>query len=210
MTLEMRHAELMQSASETFTKRNAHMQGVTSALRPVLGRQPGPDRGGELLRLNAVPSPVHLFDAFAMANMRLCSATDQGTTKSRGNATMSRNCAPRMAATIKVLEPTLCIVQGAPVHTALAALMSRRRELGPRLEQARIAGVDTLIAAFTDPSAWGVHRWAGLTNVPYLYETVVPTIMEARRFMNQQRTSTGNTTLPSQRNRWVTGRQPPG
>ncbi|MEU2614520.1 hypothetical protein ABZ570_23490 [Micromonospora sp. NPDC007271] len=135
--------------------------------------------------VSTVPAPpVHLFDAYAMANMRLCSAVVSGTSKSLGNPTMSRNCAPHMAATIKILEPTLCIVQGVEVHKALTALMSRRHQLAPHLEQARIAGVDTLVAGFTHPSAMRLtDHWGRLTSAPYLYETVAPTIRTAHRWL---------------------------
>lgn len=107
VTLKERHAEVMKSASLAFTARNPHMRGVTSALRLAVGREPGNDREGEQLRLAGVRDPVHLFDAYAMANMRLCSAFVTGSTKSLGNATMSRNCAPHLAATIRILEPAL-------------------------------------------------------------------------------------------------------
>ncbi|MGC4763559.1 hypothetical protein ACLQ20_11965 [Micromonospora sp. DT46] len=130
---------------------------------------------------------MHLFDAYAMANMRLCSAVVSGTTKSLGNATMSRNCAPHMAATIAILQPTLCIVQGVEVHKSLTAIMSRRREITPYLVRARIAGVDTLVDAFTHPSAMRLtDHWGRLTSVPYLHGTVAPTIRTARRWLQQQ------------------------
>ncbi|MEV4721850.1 hypothetical protein AB0J94_32080 [Micromonospora noduli] len=187
VTLKERHAEVMQSASLTFTARNPHMRGVTSALRLAVGREPGADRDGEHLDLGGTRSPVHLFDAYAMANMRLCSAVVSGTSKSLGNPTMSQNCAPHMAATIKILQPTLCIVQGVEVYKALTTLMSRRHQLAPHLEQARIAGVDTLIAAFTHPSAMRLTaHWGRVTSAPYLYETVAPTIRTAHRLIRSR------------------------
>ncbi|MER7441281.1 hypothetical protein [Micromonospora avicenniae] len=186
VTLKERHAEVMKSASLAFTARNPHMRGVTSALRLAVGREPGNDREGEQLRLAGVRDPVHLFDAYAMANMRLCSAFVTGSTKSLGNATMSRNCAPHLAATIGILEPTLCIVQGREVYKALTALMSRRCQLAPQLERARIAGVDTLVAAFTHPSAMRLtDHWGRLTSAPYLYGTVVPALKAARQVMTE-------------------------
>jgi hypothetical protein len=88
--------------------------------------------------------------------------------------------------------------------------MSRRRQLAPQLEQARIAGVDTLVAAFTHPSARGIYRWGRLTTVPYLYETVAPTIKTAHRLMTSRRMPTSHTDVPSQRARAVNDGQPPG
>lgn len=185
VTLKERHAEVMKSASLTFGARNPHMRGVTNALRLAVGRDPGADREGEHLRLDGVRAPVHLFDAYAMANMRLCSAVVTGTSKSLGNPTMSRNCTPHMAATIQILEPTLCIVQGVEVYKALTALMTRRRQVAPHLERARISGVDTLVAAFTHPSAMRLtDHWGRLTSAPYLYETVAPTIRTAHQLLS--------------------------
>lgn len=140
---------------------------------------------------------MHLFDAYAMANLRLCSATADGE-RSLSNATMSRNCLPHLAATIKILEPTLCIVQGVQVNKVLTELMSRRRQVAPHLEQARIAGVETLVAAFTNPSARGIYRWGRLNGVPYLYETVAPTLRVAHR-ITVGAAPAGNTTVHPQR-----------
>ncbi|WP_157563388.1 hypothetical protein [Micromonospora chokoriensis] len=184
VTLKQRYAEVMQSAGLAFTARNPHMRGVTSALRLAAGREPGPDRAGELLNLDNVSSPVHLFDAYAMANMRLCSAMVSGTTKSLGNPTMSRNCAPHMSATIEILQPTLCIVQGVEVYKSLTTMMSDRRQITPHLVRARIAGVETLVAAFNHPSAMRLtDHWGRLTKVPYLFETVAPTLRAAQQLM---------------------------
>lgn len=197
VTLDQRHAEVMESAELPFTRRNPHMQGTASALRLAGGRDPGDDREGEQLRLSGVRRPVHLFDAYAMANLRLCSATADGE-RSLSNATMSRNCLPHLAATIKILEPTLCIVQGVQVNKVLTELMSRRRQVAPHLEQARIAGVETLVAAFTNPSARGIYRWGRLNGVPYLYETVAPTLRVAHR-ITVGAAPAGNTTVHPQR-----------
>ncbi|RKN22599.1 hypothetical protein D7147_08110 [Micromonospora musae] len=209
VTLKQRHAEVMQSASLAFTARNPHMRGVTSALRLALGQEPGPDRAGELLRLNSTRSPVHLFDAFAMANMRLCSAVVSGTSKSLGNPTMSRNCAPHLVATIKILEPTLCIVQGVEVYKALTTLMTRRRQVAPSLERARIAGVDTLVAAFTHPSAMRLtDHWGRLTSAPYLYGTVAPTLRAAHQLIATPGVQRSKPVGPQRRPRGL-NRQPP-
>lgn len=198
VTLDQRHAEVMTSAELSFTDRNPHMKGTTSALRLAVGRKPGADREGEQLRMSGVRQPVHLFDAYAMANLRLCSATADGA-RSLSDATMSRNCLPHLAETIKLLEPTLCIVQGVQVHKVLTELMGRRRQVAPHLEQARVAGVGTLVAAFTNPSAWGKLRWGGLNGVPYLYEIVAPTLRVAYQRMVGAPAPAGNAPAHPQR-----------
>ncbi|MFJ1540531.1 hypothetical protein ACIODS_18505 [Micromonospora chalcea] len=146
----------------------------------AVGREPGANGDAERLRLPGRLRSVHLFDAFAMANLRLCSATAAGTTRSLGTPTMSRNCLPHLTATIEILQPTLCVVQGVEVHRVLTDVMRDRRRLGSHLERARIAGVDTLVAGFTHPSAMRlVDHWGRLNPAPYLWETVVPTLREA-------------------------------
>ncbi|WP_320064194.1 hypothetical protein [Micromonospora sp. RTGN7] len=179
--LDARHAEVMDSAALAFTARNLHMRGVASALRLAVGRDLGADRDGELLRLDGLRS-VHLFDAYAMANLRLCSATLEESTKGRGSPTMSRNCLPHLSATVKILQPTLCIVQGVEVYRTVTSAMTHRHRLGSHLERARIAGVDTLVAAFTHPSALRLtDHWGRLTSAPYLHGTVVPTLRAAHQ-----------------------------
>ncbi|MEW2475124.1 hypothetical protein AB0875_15160 [Micromonospora gifhornensis] len=182
VSLDQRSEEVMESARLQFNDRNPHMQGVTSALRLALGRAPGSDRAGEQLRLSDGGKPAHVFDAYAMANLRLCSATAGEEKKSLSNRTMSRNCLPHLTATVKILKPTLCIVQGVEVYQTLADVLTARKQVAPQLERARLAGVDTLIAAFTNPSARGVQRWAGLTN-SYLHATVAPALRAAHRMM---------------------------
>ncbi|MBG6104927.1 hypothetical protein IW249_005341 [Micromonospora vinacea] len=208
VTLEQRHAEVMESADVPFTRRNPHMRGTASALRLAVGRQPGDDREGEQLHIGGARQPVHLFDAYAMANLRLCSATADGE-RSLSSATMSRNCLPHLAATIKILEPTLCIVQGVQVNRVLTELISRRRQVAPHVEQARVAGVDALVAAFTNPSARGIYRWGQLTGVPYLYGTVVPALRVAHQVVVGAPALSGNAVHP-QRRPAVPDRQPPG
>ncbi|SIM77052.1 hypothetical protein [Micromonospora cremea] len=206
--LEQRHAEVMQSAELPFTGRNAHMQGTTSALRLAVGHEPGDDREGEQLRLSEARQPVHLFDAYAMANLRLCSAMADGES-SLSKATMSRNCLPHLAATIKILEPTLCIVQGVQVNKVITELISRRRQVAPHLTQARVAGVDTLVATFTNPSARGSYRWGPLNGGPYLYETVAAALRVAHQLVAGAPAPAGNANVHPQRRPAALDRQPP-
>jgi hypothetical protein len=183
VTLEARRRQLATSASLAFRSRNPHMRGTTQALRLAVGREVGEDRDGELLALPDTPAPVHLFDCYAMANLRLCSATGRGTSSSKGTRTMSRNCLRHLAATVGILQPTLCIIQGLAVARDLTPLIGRREPITGRLDRVHLAGVETLLAAFTHPSAQSVaHHWGRLT-APYLGEVVAPTIREARRVL---------------------------
>jgi hypothetical protein len=182
--LERRRVQVAQSAALAMTARNPHMQGVTNALRLAVGRVPGADGAGEMLDLAGDDQSVHLFDAFAMTNIRLCSAFATGTTDSRGTSVMSKNCLRHLVATLEILEPTLCIVQGVDVATDLQPVIGRRSELGPNLAQVTLGGIDTLLATFAHPSARPPLRWGGLTGVPYLYDTLGPAIGAARAAMS--------------------------
>jgi hypothetical protein len=183
VTLEARGLQLATSAATAFRARNPHMRGTTQALRLAVGREVGEDRRGELLDLPGAPAPVHLFDCYAMANIRLCSATVRGTSTSTGTGTMSRNCLRHLTATVGILQPTLCIIQGRRVASDLAPLIGRREPITERLERVHLAGVETLLAAFTHPSARSAgHHW-GRLNAPYLRTVVAPTIREARRVL---------------------------
>ena len=184
VSMPRRRTQLAESAALAMTRRNPHMQGVMNALRLVLGRDPGPDRAGEMLDIDG-DAPVHLFDAYAMTNLRLCSAYTIGTTASRATPTMSRNCSRHLEATIRMLEPTLCIVQGVEVSPHVARLMRRTVAVGPQLRRGEIAEVPVLVASFTHPSAHADLRWGGLSGVPYLHKTVVPTLRAARRMITE-------------------------
>lgn len=182
VSLEARRLQLAQSAALSFASRNPHMRGTTTALRLAFGREPGTDRDSELLRVGNDGSPVHLFDCYAMANIRLCSATVAGTSSSKGTAVMSGNCLRHLAATIAVLEPTLVIIQGIPVARDIEPLVSKRRNLTNELADVTLAGVpDVVLACFTHPSAKSVDQhWGRLTSADYLWSTVVPTMRLAR------------------------------
>jgi hypothetical protein len=85
VSMLQRRVQLSASADLPMMKRNPHMQGVMSALRLAVGRAPGVDREGELLHIVGEELPVHLFDAYAMTNLRLCSAYKRRTDHHGGN-----------------------------------------------------------------------------------------------------------------------------
>lgn len=182
VSLQTRRSHLHASSEKPYWRRNPHMRGTVSALRVVVGREPGFDSDGEWLDVEN--ERVHLFDAYAMANMRLCSATVAGTTTSRATATMTRNCLEHLIQTVRILEPNLCIVQGLPVGNALQAVQTDVKRVSPNLSTGCLGGHETLIAAFTHPSAPPkVHHWGRLTEVPYLEDVVVPTLQQARHLL---------------------------
>jgi hypothetical protein len=189
ITLPMRRQQVLESAAEAPRDRNPHMIGVTHALRTLHGRRIGDDSIGELLDFGDTHNRVHMFDAFAMANVRLCTSVKAGTTKSYPTAVMTRNCVRHLKETIRVLQPTVCVVQSTDIPKALAPIMTHRRSVAPHLAEVEISGVRTLMAEFSHPTAWGELNWGRWTNMPYLQGTVIPTLKEARALMGLPRAS---------------------
>lgn len=217
VTLEDRRLQLAQSAALAFASRNPHMRGTTSALRAAIGRQPADDRLGELIDLPNEPAPLHLFDCYAMANIRLCSATVAGTSSSRGTRTMSRNCLRHLSATIEILEPTMIIVQGVPVADDLEPIVTTRERLSDELRLVTIGGVDAVLASFTHPSAKSLHQhWGRLTSADYLWDTVTPpsnwpadTLGLGPGEMVEPGEHRGHPLpIATERSRWLTARRP--
>ncbi len=161
-------------------RRKPHMKGTASALRLAFGREPGVDRRGEMLDLANTHRPVHVMDAYALANVRLCSAVLTGKPTSRGTPAMTRNCSPHLEATVRILEPTLCILQSAPMRKQLAPLLSDVRTITPHLEHVSLSGVPSYVASFVHPHQYGSKNWGRSFSTRYLDEVVAPAIRRAR------------------------------
>jgi hypothetical protein len=183
VTLPMRRQQILESAALTPTERNQHMVGVTHALRTLHGRPIGDDSIDELLDFGDTHGRVHMFDAYAMANVRLCTSVKAGTKKSYPTAVMTRNCARHLKETIRILQPTVCVVQSTDIPKAMAPIVTHRRLLAPYLAEVEISGVQTLMAEFCHPTAWGELNWGRWTNMPYLQDAVIPTLNEARALL---------------------------
>lgn len=182
ISLEKRRSQLQESAAKPYSGRNPHMRGTVTALRIVVGGESGPDRAGEWLDVG--DDQVHVFDAYAMANVRLCSATVKGTTESRSTSTMTENCLGHLMETVRILEPLVCIVQGTSVATSLRCVSTEIERFSENLGRVRLGGHETLLATFTHPSARKTeHHWGRLTTAPYLDGVVVPTLREARHLL---------------------------
>ena len=100
--------------------RNAHMKGVTLALRLALGL-PYKDRNGKPLVDHDSEwvtftdgKGAHLFECFAMTNLLLCSAVlKDGSQKSLAtHRSCARTVPHHLVETIGILKPTLVISQG--------------------------------------------------------------------------------------------------
>lgn len=180
VSLPMRRQQLLESAALIPRARNPHMIGVTHALRTLHGHLIGQDPQGEFLDVGPGGHPVHIFDAYAMANVRLCTSVKAGTTQSRPTRIMTENCLRHLEETIRILQPTVCVVQSVRIPKALAPIVTRRKQVAPYLAEVQIGGVLTLVAEFSHPTAYANLNWGRWTNMPYLDDVVVPALREAR------------------------------
>lgn len=164
------------SGGGSYPARNPHMRGTTQVLRMLLGGEPGADREGEFVEL-ASGERAHAFDCFALVNVLLCSATETGTTIGVSSATMRRNCLPHFEATLRVLDPTVVVLQGSGVTDWTSSLFEPSERVGEHLWRFQWGERPTYLARFSHPTARGSLRWSNLDS-PYLRDAVVPTLRQ--------------------------------
>jgi hypothetical protein len=160
--------------------RNPHMRGTTSALRLIFGKGLGTRFEDEFV----IPDngrPFHIFDGFALVNRLLCSVGPKGSSEGHPTRIMFNACLDHFEATMRILEPTLVIVQGSRVERRTLEVFERRRSFSENLHDARFEGRRVLLCTFTHPSARGALRWGEGLDSPYLTSVVVPTLEEAVR-----------------------------
>lgn len=179
VTLEQRRQQVYDRIPEPFNRRNPHMRGTTLALRALLGREAWGDASEEQLALSDGGS-VHLLDAYAMANSRLCSAFRRPSPSSKGTPRMSTNCLRHLRATVEILQPRVVVVQGVGVRKAIQPLLGSSTRLGPNLEAVEIAGCSVVLTPFSHPSYPGPKFHWSWPSSPYFVSVVLPTLSQAR------------------------------
>lgn len=178
VTLDERREQVYGRAGERFTKRNAHMRGTTLALRSLFGEYDAALVELETLDVNG--DLVHLFRAYAMANVRLCSAIDPGSTKSKGTRTMTTNCLRHLRTTLEILEPNVVVLQGQTIRAGIEPLVTERHELDVNHERVRLAGHDVQLVSLWHPSFPGPRGNWSWPAAPYFTTTVAPALRAAR------------------------------
>jgi len=176
--MERRREQIRQRVPETYGQRNQHMAGVTTALRVLFGGEPGADRDGELL---ATPDgPVHVLDAYAMANSVLCSRRPGPGREGAPTSTMISNCSPYLRATIKALQPTVIHSQGraagSSTHQAVERVVDQVSEIDEHVARVRIGEVEAIWCSLRHPA----RNWGQLGR-PYLHEVAAPALETTRR-----------------------------
>lgn len=184
------HAQRFRADGE-HRARTQHLKGVTSALRLLLDKGLGEAYEDEFIELADGTRP-HLFDCFALVNFLLCSAVS--TTRSKrgeSTATMRRNCSEHFRATLDILEPTVLIAEGKSFWPNVRRAFDHVEELEKNLFRTGLGERTTLVASFTHPSAMHPHNWGSNAQMPYLLQTVVPTLSSLRRELFSTTKKTG-------------------
>lgn len=177
VTLERRREQIRTRIPELFGRRNQHMMGVTTALRVLFGGAPGDDREGEFL--STLNGPVHVLDAYAMANSVLCSNRPGGGREGSPTTTMLRNCSGYLMETVRALQPTIVHSQGrgqgGSTHQAVESVAPHVKWFDEHVAEADIGGVPVVWCSLRHPA----RNWAQLGR-KYLWDTAVPALQLAR------------------------------
>lgn len=161
--------------------RNPHMRGTTSILRLLFGRQLGRDYEGEFIQLSN-GSETHIFEAFALTNYLLCSATaSPDSSRGRSTSTMRDNCRRHYRRTLAILNPEVIICQSKGYWSDIRATFDHLEDLPDPLYRAHIAQKTMLVASFSHPSAPNESNWGRNESTPYLLNVVKPTAHRIRK-----------------------------
>lgn len=155
--------------------RNPHMRGTTSALRVLFGKAPGADWDEEFIQ-TPEGDRFHIFDAFALVNVLLCSAGPEGLATGRSTKLMRSTCLRHFAASMEILEPTIMVLQGHGVQRWIAPVLGSMEEHTPHLSEARLAGSRILVCRFSHPAAHPPLGWGNRVDASYLRQVVEPTL----------------------------------
>jgi uracil-DNA glycosylase len=167
---------IMETAEAGYETRNSHMRGTTNVLRLLFGIPLGTDYKSEFMNVGG--ERVHLFDAFALVNYLLCSAVgNDGKTRGFATPTMMENCHHHFREALRILEPSVIIVQGKTfwpkVQGAFDLITHRTHEV----YTAKFDSIKVFVASFTHPSAPNyLYNWGINERTPYLLQTVAPSI----------------------------------
>ena len=172
-----RTAAVHKSGLKAFGERNAHMRGVTLALQLAFGLPVG---GSEYLRLSNGKS-VHVFDAFAMTNLLMCSSVAKKNSQaSMSTATMRQSCATHLGETIGILQPTLVISQGWGLVETLRETLGVTHEVDLSLAKCYLTYCELDGHRFVWVALYHPTRFWSSPNQTYFKNSVVPAIKEAR------------------------------
>ena len=177
-SLDSRRKMVTEAALKPFRgvkPRNPHMRGTTSLLRFLVGRNAGTDPAGELLRIDD-GREVHLFETFALVNFLMCSAVGLGTRRTKSTAAMKAHCAHHFKEILRILEPSVIVVQSESYFPAIRGVFDRLTPAAPNLWRAEMDGNRSLLASFAHPASKFPKNWGANDRTEYLRTVVAPAI----------------------------------
>jgi len=162
--------------------RNPHMRGTTNVLRLLFGVPLGTDHASEFMFIDG--EWVHLFDAFALVNYLLCSAVaNDGKMRGLATPTMMKNCQAHFREAMRILEPSVIVVQGKSFWPWVSGAFDSVRQHADQVYSATLGPTQTFLAVFAHPSSRFPYNWGANDHTPYLLETVVPSIANIREHL---------------------------
>lgn len=185
MTMARRDEQFRTRVEQSFSERNAHIKGTTSALRVLWGRSAGTDRAGEFLE--STDDQVHVLETMALVNSTLCSSIAQpGSREGRGSGVMHKECTTHLRSVLELLEPTIVHSQGRrkdssipTPHRSLEQVFDKVKWHDDHVATAWLGTRPVVWNAVGHPSAKGKVAWQHPTS-PYFVDVIAPSLVRAR------------------------------
>ena len=162
-----------------FSRRNPHMRGTTMALRLLFGLEATAEPPASEWLVDDAHQTFHLFDAFALVNVLLCSAVLPGTKAGRSTKEMRQHCLRHFRETLRILEPTVLVLEGRGVANWIRPVFDSWHRVDESRVAADFEGARIDIAALAHPSARHPLNWANPSSA-YLQNVVAPTLRAIR------------------------------
>lgn len=166
-------------AKRNFNQRNQHMKGTTIALQETFNI----GKNSEHISVNGVN--VHIFEAFALVNVVLCSRCNDRKRESKVTEVMRNNCINHFIKTVEILQPTLIIFQGIHISRLFSNFLKTTRVPISVTQRTNELGEITsnemgsmVLCKFRHPA----RNWFSRQS-DYYIKIVAPTILQARRIL---------------------------
>lgn len=173
--------------------RNHHMAGTTLAVRYFLLGEQGLQASSldslddERIRMVGRPKKwKHLYRMFALANFVLCSAVEGDSTGDCSTDEMKANCAIHFLHTLRILEPTIVVLQGANRFKDILGVLGLEGHWHPYPQDPRLGRFDgwdlnLTTCDFNHPNNQNYNLGWWNAEQPYFKKKVLPTMREAAK-----------------------------
>jgi len=127
----------------------------------------------------------HILECFALTNFLLCSATFGATSQGHGTDVMQEKCAKHFQETLRVLQPTIVVIQTITHGDAIRGAFDSNTPVPGGTGTNSVAtyeGGRCVVVSLAHPSS-PKYFWGDLSRGPnrqYLWNTVIPALQDAR------------------------------